>query len=67
MSEQRVALEILRELHSKGGYEFPFELVEQILRIESQEQYSSESDKRVQKVENLLIEYVREASEGMAK
>ena len=65
MIEQRVALEILRDLHSKGNYDFPFDLVEAILSIESQEQYSGEADKRIHRVENILIEYLRDASKGV--
>ena len=64
MNEQRVALEILRGLHSEGDYDFPFDLVQEILSIESQEQYSNEIDKRIQKVENLLIKYVHNTGKG---
>lgn len=64
MSEQRVALEILRDLHSKGDYNFSFDLVEKILSIESLEQYSNEVDKRIQKIENVLRMYLQDKREG---
>ena len=67
MSEQRVALEILRDLHSDGNYDFSFDLVEDILSVESQEQYSSEADKRIHRVENILIEYLRDAGKGVGE
>lgn len=60
MSEQRVALEILKDLYDKGDYHFPFTLVEEILKLESREQYSNESDRRGRKVETRLVEYLRD-------